>query len=90
MCIIKCLKYNSTKKEFKNKFIDLIFKKAKNKQEAENNKYIQIPNSVTSIGSYAFSFCKSLTLITIPKKIENEMEKVFCSIDLSNVKVTYT
>ncbi|MBO5189283.1 MAG: leucine-rich repeat domain-containing protein, partial [Alistipes sp.] len=30
---------------------------------------ITIPNSVTSIGEYAFSFCKALTSITIPDSV---------------------
>ena len=38
MCIIECLEYNTTKKEFKKYLINLIFKKAKNKDEAKNNK----------------------------------------------------
>ena len=63
------LKYHITKKEFKDGLFDLVFKEAKNKEEVGNNKYIQIPNSVTSIEYSAFEYCKSLTSITIPKSV---------------------
>ena len=37
-----------------------------------------IPNSVTSIGSYAFSWCSSLTSITIPNSVTSIGERAFC------------
>ena len=39
---------------------------------------ITIPNSVTSIGEYAFSFCSSLTSITIPNSVTSIEYAVFC------------
>ena len=36
-----------------------------------------IPNSVTSIGKYAFSYCSSLTSIIIPKKVSRIFEGTF-------------
>ena len=77
MCIIKCLEYNTTKKEFKKHLFNLIFKKAKNKEEAKNNKYIQIPNSVTSIEKYAFCECVRLTSINIPNSVTSLGEGAF-------------
>ena len=38
-----------------------------------------IPNSVTSIGRYAFSGCKSLTSITIPDSVTSIGDYAFCS-----------
>ena len=38
---------------------------------------ITIPNSVTSIGSYAFSDCSGLTTITIPKNVTSIKDGVF-------------
>lgn len=35
------------------------------------HKFIDIPNSVTSIGSYAFYFCSGLTSIKIPSRVIN-------------------
>ena len=49
MNLIKSLKKISTENEFKNQFENLIFKEAKNKEEANNYPYIQIPKTVTSI-----------------------------------------
>ena len=36
-----------------------------------------IPNSVTSIGSYAFSFCESLTSVTIPNRVTSIGNRAF-------------
>ena len=74
MDIIKSLKNITSKKEFKSQLIDLIFKEAKNNEEAGNNKYIQIPNSVTSVENWSFDnsnslICNSLTCITIPSSV---------------------
>ena len=63
------LKYHIPKKEFKNQFIDLIFKEVKNKEEVGDNKHIQISNSATYIEEYAFQSCKSLTSIIIPNSV---------------------
>lgn len=41
------------------------------KKELENIKKVIIPDSVTSIGEYAFYWCKSLTSITIPDGVTN-------------------
>ena len=83
------LKYHIPKKEFQEGLFDLVFKEAKNKEEVENNKYIQIPNSVTSIGYWAFANCNSLISITIPEKFESQMNTIFKDVDLSKVKITY-
>ena len=37
-----------------------------------------IPNSVTSIGLYAFEYCKSLTSVTIPNSVKSIGGYVFC------------
>lgn len=37
-----------------------------------------IPNSVTSIGSWTFAFCKNLTSITIPNSVTKIGEYAFC------------
>ena len=63
------LKYHMPKKEFKEGLFDLVFKEAKNKEEVGENKYIQIPDSVISIGHSAFCDCNSLTCITIPDSV---------------------
>ena len=60
------LKYHIPKKEFREGLFDLVFKEAKNKEEVKETKYIQIPESVTSIEDNAFENCNSLTSITIP------------------------
>ena len=71
------LKYHIPKKEFQEGLFDLVFKEAKNKEEVENNKYIQIPNSVTSIGYWAFANCNSLISITIPNSVTSIEYSVF-------------
>ena len=38
---------------------------------------VTIPNSVTSIGSYAFVFCTSLTSVTIPNSVTSIGEAAF-------------
>ena len=53
--------------------------------ETTNNTLIRgcqnttIPNSVTSIGSYAFFHCHSLRFITIPKSVTSIGDNAFCS-----------
>ena len=66
---IYILKYHIPKKEFKNQFIDLIFKEVKNKEEVGDNKHIQISNSATYIEEYAYQSCNSLKSITIPNSV---------------------
>ena len=59
---------NITNNEFK--FLtDLIFNEGSNKKDACDNKYIQIPKSVTSVGYCAFSNCTSLKSIIIPNSV---------------------
>ena len=60
------LKYYIPKKELREGLFDLVFKEAKNEEEVGENKYIQIPNSVTSIENGAFKNCNRLTSISIP------------------------
>ncbi|MBQ4143359.1 MAG: leucine-rich repeat domain-containing protein, partial [Thermoguttaceae bacterium] len=45
---------------------------------------VTIPNSVTSIGNYAFFLCKSLTSVTIPESVTSIGNSAFigCSKDL--------
>ena len=47
-----------------------------------------IPNTVTSIGDYAFSNCRALTSITIPKSVKSLGEQAFsyCS-DLTSITI---
>ena len=77
MCIIVCIKNNTTKKEFKKHLFNLIFKKAKNNEEAKNYKYVQIPNSEIFIEYCAFSGCESLTSIIIPNSVTSIGEYAF-------------
>ena len=63
------LKYYIPKKELREGLFDLVFKEAKNKEEVGENKYIQIPNSVTSIGDCAFKNCNSLASVTLPNSV---------------------
>jgi hypothetical protein len=47
-----------------------------------------IPNSVTSIGEYAFSLCESLTSITIPNSVTSIGEGAFdCCIGLESITI---
>ena len=71
------LKYYIPKKELREGLFDLVFKEAKNKEEVGENKYIQIPNSVTSIGDCAFYNCNSLTSITIPDSVTSIRDCAF-------------
>ena len=82
------LKYHMPKKEFKEGLFDLVFKEAKNREEVEDNKYIQIPESVTSIEDNAFAGCKSLTSITIPEIFKPRTNEIFKYVDLSLIKIT--
>ena len=83
------LKYHITKKEFKEGLFDLVFKEAKNREEVGDNKYIQIPKSVTSIGNSVFWNCISLTCITIPKQFESRINEIFKNLELSKVEIIY-
>ena len=69
MDIIKSLKNITSKKEFKNQIIDLIYKEVKKKEEVGDNKHIQISNLVTSIEFYSFQDCNGLRSITIPNSV---------------------
>ena len=57
MNLIKSLRKISTENEFKNQCENLIFKEAKNKEEANNYPYIKISKSVISIEEEAFKDC---------------------------------
>ena len=47
-----------------------------------------IPNSVTNIGNYAFSGCKSLTSIEIPNSVSNIGNYAFCGCDsLTSIEI---
>ena len=47
-----------------------------------------IPNSVTNIGNYAFSGCKSLTSIEIPNSVSNIGNYAFCGCDsLASIEI---
>jgi len=71
------LKYHIPKKVFREGLFDLVFKEAKNKEEAEENKYIQIPKGVKSIEDNAFCNCNSLTSITIPDSVKSIEKNAF-------------
>ena len=47
------------------------------KQYSPNIKSVTIPDSVTSIGNYAFSYCSGLTSITIPNSVTSMGEHAF-------------
>ena len=79
MEIIYELKYLIPKKDFKDGLFDLVFKEAKHKNEVGNNKYIQIPSSVTSIGLCAFANCNSLISITIPSSVTCIGDRAFAN-----------
>ena len=53
----------------------VLFNKDKSKlityPDGKTDNTYEIPNSVTSIGSFAFSYCTSLTSITIPNSVTN-------------------
>ncbi len=46
---------------------------------------VTIPNSVTSIGEYAFQFCHMLTSITIPNSVTSIGRKAFDEINISTI-----
>jgi hypothetical protein len=47
-----------------------------------------IPNSVTSIGDYAFSYCRSLTSVTIPTSVTNiGVEAFFYCLGLTRITI---
>ena len=69
--IIYGLRNHNSTKEFQDGLVDLVFKQAKNKDEVGDNKYIQIPKGVTSIGNLAFGICNSLTSMVIPKGVKS-------------------
>ena len=50
-------------------------------------KDLVIPNSVTSIGDYAFSYCTSLTSVTIPNSVTSIGRKAFSNTSLTSITI---
>lgn len=59
------------KKEFNEGLVDLVFKKAKNKEESGKCKYIQIYDEISSVDEAAFYMNKHIIGIIFPKSITN-------------------
>jgi len=59
------------KKEFQKGLIDLVFKRAKNKNDAGEYKYIQLYNDVSSVDEAAFYMNKHIISIILPKSIKS-------------------
>lgn len=52
------------------------------------NTSVKIPDSLNSIGNWAFACCKSLTSIMIPKRVINIVEAAFWGCEsLTNIKI---
>ncbi len=49
---------------------------------------VTIPNSVTSIGNYAFKYCRNMTSVTIPSSVTSIGNQAFYG--CSNLKTVYT
>lgn len=49
--------------------------------------YIVIPKSVRKIGDNAFGMCVGLEEITISRRFEDDLPRIFNGVDLSNVKI---
>lgn len=68
MDIIKTLKLQNSKNDFKNNLINLIFKKVKDNTEVKKSKYIIIPDSVSYLNDFAF-WLMNIEAIIIPKSV---------------------
>ena len=77
MEIIQELKNTTSKKEFREGLIDLIFKKANNNAESKESKYIYISNELNKIEDYAFIDNISLKFVIINEPISNIGYKAF-------------
>lgn len=77
MKFINKLRNSTSKKEFREGLIDLIFKKANNNAESKESKYIYISNELDKIEDYAFIGNISLKFVIINEPISTIGYKAF-------------
>ena len=77
MTIIKLLRDNMTREEFKLNLVDLIYKNAENNNEIGRSAYIQVPESKKIIGKNDFKHNKKLLSIILPQNINLIEQQAF-------------